>query len=147
MATGKNIRTYFDGSWHEGDIAVMKAADHGMWLGSNVFDGARLANGLTPDLDKHCARVNASAAALMVTYTLYTLLPGALLALEVPESRAGEPGMIWTIPFVAYGVLRYLYLVYRQEQGERPEKLLTGDIPLFLSVAGYGAVVAWVVYL
>ena len=38
MATGKNIRTYFNGSWHEGDIAVMKAADHGMWLGSNVFD-------------------------------------------------------------------------------------------------------------
>lgn len=91
--------------------------------------------------------VSVVAAALMVTYTLYTLLPGALLALEVPESRAGEPGMIWTIPFVAYGVLRYLYLVYRQEQGERPEKLLTGDIPLFLSVAGYGAVVAWVVYL
>ena len=84
---------------------------------------------------------------LLVTYTLYTLLPGALLALEVPESRAGEPGMIWTIPFVAYGVLRYLYLVYRQEQGERPEKLLTGDLPLFVSVAGYGAVVAWVVYL
>ena len=72
MATGKNIRTYFNGSWHEGDIAVMKAADHGMWLGSNVFDGARLANGLTPDLDKHCARVNASAAALMVTPTVTT---------------------------------------------------------------------------
>ena len=91
--------------------------------------------------------VSVVAAALLVTYTLYTLLPGALLALEVPESRAGEPGMIWTIPFVAYGVLRYLYLVYRQEQGERPEKLLTGDLPLFLSVAGYGAVVGWVVYL
>ena len=91
--------------------------------------------------------VSVVAAALLVTYTLYTLLPGALLALEVPESRAGEPGMIWTIPFVAYGVLRYLYLVYRQEQGERPEKLLTGDLPLFVSVAGYGAVVAWVVYL
>ena len=70
MATGKNIRTYFNGSWHEGDIAVMKAADHGMWLGSNVFDGARLANGLTPDLDRHCARVNASAEALMVTPTV-----------------------------------------------------------------------------
>ena len=70
MATGTNIRTYHNGSWHEGDIAVMKAADHGMWLGSNVFDGARLAHGLTPDLDKHCARVNASAAALMVTPTV-----------------------------------------------------------------------------
>ena len=70
MPTGSNIKTYFDGTWHDGDIAVMKAADHGMWLGSNVFDGARFANGLTPDLDRHCARVNASAEALMVTPTI-----------------------------------------------------------------------------
>ena len=70
MATGINIRTYFNGAWHDGDVPLMNAADHGMWLGSNVFDGARLANGLTPDLDKHCARVNASARALMVTPTV-----------------------------------------------------------------------------
>ena len=72
MATGKNIRTYFNGKWLDGDVAVMRAADHGMWLGSNVFDGARLVNGLTPDLDRHCARVNASAAALMVTPSVTT---------------------------------------------------------------------------
>lgn len=70
MATGTNIRTYFNGTWHEGDIPVMNAADHGMWLGSNVFDGARFFEGLTPDLNKHCARVNASAKALMVTPTV-----------------------------------------------------------------------------
>ncbi|MEQ8294393.1 MAG: branched-chain amino acid aminotransferase [Roseovarius sp.] len=70
MPTGTNIKTYFNGTWHDADIAVMNAADHGMWLGSNVFDGARLAHGLTPDLDKHCARVNASARALMVTPTV-----------------------------------------------------------------------------
>ena len=72
MATGSNIRTYFEGTWHEGDLPVMRAADHGMWLGSNVFDGARYAHGLTPDLDKHCARVNASARALMVDPTVST---------------------------------------------------------------------------
>jgi branched-chain amino acid aminotransferase len=72
MATGSNIRTYFNGTWHDGDLSVMRAADHGMWLGSNVFDGARYAHGLTPDLDKHCARVNASARALMVEPTVST---------------------------------------------------------------------------
>ncbi|MEL6648037.1 MAG: branched-chain amino acid aminotransferase [Pseudomonadota bacterium] len=72
MPTGINVRTYFHGTWHEGDIAVMNAADHGMWLGSNVFDGARFFDGVTPDLDKHCARVNASAEALMVTPTIST---------------------------------------------------------------------------
>lgn len=70
MAFGKNIRTYFDGRWHEGDIAVMRAADHGIWQGSSVFDGARLFDGLAPDLDLHLARVNRSAEALMITPTV-----------------------------------------------------------------------------
>lgn len=70
MAAGKTIRTYFEGRWHDGDIAVMKAADHGSWLGTSVFDGARAVNGLTPDLLAHCARVNRSAEALMITPTV-----------------------------------------------------------------------------
>lgn len=72
MATGSNIRTYFEGRWHDGDLAVMKAADHGSWLGTTVFDGARFFNGLAPDLEAHCARVNRSAQALMITPTVGT---------------------------------------------------------------------------
>jgi len=70
MATGKNIRTYFNGQWIEGDAPIMRAADHGSWLGSSVFDGARYVNGLAPDLEPHCARVNRSAEALMLTPTV-----------------------------------------------------------------------------
>ncbi len=70
MATGTNIRTYFNGEWHQGDALIIRAADHGAWLGSGVFDGARQAHGLTPDLDRHCARVNNSARALMLTPTV-----------------------------------------------------------------------------
>ncbi|WP_421905224.1 branched-chain amino acid aminotransferase [Mameliella sp.] len=72
MATGTNIRTYFNGTWHEGDAMVMRAADHGAWLGSSVFDGARFAQGVTPDLDAHCARVNRSAEAMMLRPTVTT---------------------------------------------------------------------------
>jgi len=72
MATGTNIRTYFEGSWHNGDLSVIKAADHGAWLGTTVFDGARLFDGLAPDLEKHCARINRSATALMITPTVLT---------------------------------------------------------------------------
>lgn len=72
MATGTNIRTYFEGAWHEGDVPIMRAGDHGAWLGSSVFDGARLAHGLVPDLDLHCARVNRSAEALMLEPTVAT---------------------------------------------------------------------------
>ena len=70
MATGTNIRTYFEGRWHDGDVTIMRAADHGAWLGSTVFDGARYAHGLTPDLHPHMARVNRSAEALMMTPTV-----------------------------------------------------------------------------
>lgn len=63
------VRTYFEGRWHDGDLAVMKASDHGIWQGSSVFDGARRFDGLVPDLDKHCERLNRSAEALMITPT------------------------------------------------------------------------------
>ncbi|MFT7593811.1 MAG: branched-chain amino acid aminotransferase [Paracoccaceae bacterium] len=72
MATGTNIRTYFEGQWHNDDTPIIRAADHGAWLGSGVFDGARLFEGMTPDLEPHCARVNRSAAALMLTPTVST---------------------------------------------------------------------------
>ncbi|KKM99977.1 hypothetical protein LCGC14_1142400, partial [marine sediment metagenome] len=70
MATGTNIRTYHDGRWHDGDIPIMHAADHGAWLGSTVFDGARYFDGMAPDLLAHCQRVNRSARALMMTPTV-----------------------------------------------------------------------------
>ena len=67
MATGQNIHTYFEGKWKKGNLAIMHAADHGAWLGSSVFDGARYFNGVAPDLLAHCERVNHSAKALMLT--------------------------------------------------------------------------------
>lgn len=69
MATGTNIRTYYNGTWHRGDIPVMCAADHGAWLGTTVFDGARYFEGIAPDLQAHCDRINRSAEALMITPT------------------------------------------------------------------------------
>lgn len=70
MALGQNLRTYFEGTWHDGDAPIMRAADHGAWLGSNVFDGARYFDGVAPDLEAHCARVNRSAEALLITPTV-----------------------------------------------------------------------------
>lgn len=53
--------TYFQDRWHEGNIPIMGPRTHGLWLGSTVFDGARVFEGVAPDLDLHCARVNQSA--------------------------------------------------------------------------------------
>ena len=70
MATGSNVRTFFEGTWYSEDKYVMRAADHGSWLGSSVFDGARYVDGVAPDLKAHCDRVNHSAEAMMITPTV-----------------------------------------------------------------------------
>ena len=70
MATGSNVRTFFEGSWYSEDKYVMRAADHGSWLGTSVFDGARYVDGVAPDLKAHCDRVNNSAEAMMITPTV-----------------------------------------------------------------------------
>jgi branched-chain amino acid aminotransferase len=62
--------TFIDGRWIEGDAPVMTARSHAAWLASVVFDGARAFEGVTPDLDRHCARVNHSAVALGLKPTL-----------------------------------------------------------------------------
>ncbi len=53
--------TFFENEWQEGNVAIMGPRTHGAWLGSTVFDGARHFEGVAPDLDLHCARVNVSA--------------------------------------------------------------------------------------
>jgi branched-chain amino acid aminotransferase len=53
--------TFFEDDWHEGNVPIMGARTHAAWLGTSVFDGARAFEGVTPDLDLHCARINASA--------------------------------------------------------------------------------------
>jgi branched-chain amino acid aminotransferase len=53
--------TFFEGKWHEGNAPIMGPRTHAAWLGSTVFDGARAFEGVAPDLDRHCARVNWSS--------------------------------------------------------------------------------------
>ena len=56
--------TFFEDDWHEGNVPIMGPRTHAAWLCTSVFDGARAFEGVTPDLDLHCARVNASAEAM-----------------------------------------------------------------------------------
>jgi 4-hydroxybenzoate polyprenyltransferase len=54
--------------------------------------------------------------------------------------------LTWTIPFVLYGIFRYLYLVHRKEQGGSPTDILLTDLPLLLDVALWGLAIAAIVY-
>ncbi|MAH83149.1 MAG: branched chain amino acid aminotransferase [Rhodospirillaceae bacterium TMED8] len=49
--------TFANGKWHEGNPALLHPRDHGLWLGSAVFDGARSLGGALPDLLAHCQRL------------------------------------------------------------------------------------------
>ena len=64
--------TFFDGKWQEGNVPIMGPRTHAAWLCSVVFDGARRFEGVTPDLDLHCARVNESAKKLFLRPTVST---------------------------------------------------------------------------
>ncbi|MAI44958.1 MAG: branched-chain amino acid aminotransferase [Hyphomicrobiaceae bacterium TMED74] len=64
MANQSETWTYLDGDWHNGNVLVAGPRTHAFWLGSSVFNGARAFEGVTPDLDRHCERLNQSARAL-----------------------------------------------------------------------------------
>ena len=65
------------------------------------------------------------ATSVMLTYSLYSFTAGSL-----PENHA----MMFTIPFVVYGVFRYLYLVHVKNLGESPEDILITDLPLIATI-------------
>ena len=64
MADWSQTFTFFDGRWLEGNPPLLGPRSHAFWLASSVFDGARAFEGVAPDLDKHCARLNRSAKAM-----------------------------------------------------------------------------------
>lgn len=67
-------------------------------------------------------------AATLMAYGLYTFTADGL-----PENNS----MMLTIPFVLYGIFRYLYLVHVKKEGGSPEDVLLRDLPILLTVAGW----------
>lgn len=78
-------------------------------------------------------------ASCLTAYAFYTLAP------ETLEKYRTEK-LALTIPFVIYGIFRYLYLVHRREQGGSPSEVLLTDRPLLLAVALWAVAVVVIVY-
>jgi 4-hydroxybenzoate polyprenyltransferase len=70
------------------------------------------------------------AASTVISYCLYTF--------TARDSKA----MMMTIPFVVFGVFRYLLLMHRRDLGEEPEEILLRDLPILLCIAGWAACAA-----
>jgi 4-hydroxybenzoate polyprenyltransferase len=71
--------------------------------------------------------VTVVAASTVISYCLYTF--------TARDSKA----MMVTIPFVVFGVFRYLLLMHRRDLGEEPEEVLLRDLPILLCIAGWAA--------
>jgi len=71
--------------------------------------------------------ISVVTASTVVAYTFYTISP------EV-EDKLGVKHLELSIPFVLYGIFRYLYLIHRQDKGGSPSRILYTDIPILLNV-------------
>jgi 4-hydroxybenzoate polyprenyltransferase len=83
--------------------------------------------------------ISVVTASTVVAYAFYTLSP------EV-EGKLGTKYMDLTIPFVLYGVFRYLYLIHQKEGGGSPTKMLLGDAPLLVNIILWFFAVILIIY-
>ncbi len=88
-------------------------------------------------LDQMIAVVTSATA---VAYALYCMSGETV-------RRFGSEKLLWTAPFVLYGIFRYLYLVYRRGEGGSPEELIVRDAPLLLATALWIGAAAALIYL
>jgi len=75
-------------------------------------------------LDQMIAVVTAST---LIAYCLYTI------SVKTVE-RFGTTNLLFTVPFVLYGIFRYLYLIHQKGKGDSPESLIIRDYPLLINI-------------
>jgi 4-hydroxybenzoate polyprenyltransferase len=90
-----------------------------------------------PMLDQMISIVTAS---IIMAYSMATFSAPA-----VP--RDPYPMLMITVPFVVYGIFRYLYLIYQRDAGGSPEELVLKDLPLAASIVLWGICVLVLLFL
>jgi len=83
--------------------------------------------------------ISVVTASTVIAYAFYTLSPDV-------ESKLGTKHMDLTIPFVLYGVFRYLYLIHQKEGGGSPTKMLLNDKPILANIILWLISVVLIVY-
>jgi 4-hydroxybenzoate polyprenyltransferase len=83
--------------------------------------------------------ISVVTASCLIAYAVYTMAP------ETVQKYRTER-LAWTIPFVLYGIFRYLYLVHQKEKGGSPTDILVTDRPLLLNVFLWALALLWIVY-
>jgi 4-hydroxybenzoate polyprenyltransferase len=118
-------------------LALAKRRQELTLLQDGAIEHRRILGEYSPYLlDQMIAVVTAST---VVSYALYTLAPETV-------SKFGTDRLVWTLPFVLFGILRYLYLVHQKEEGGNPSRVLLNDRPILVTVALWAATVVALIY-
>jgi 4-hydroxybenzoate polyprenyltransferase len=80
-----------------------------------------------------------ATACTVMSYSLYTVSPQTV-------HRFGNRNLVFTIPFVLYGIYRYLYLIHQKNLGGNPTKELVRDLPLLIDALLWALVVVLIIY-
>jgi 4-hydroxybenzoate polyprenyltransferase len=106
-------------------LALAKRRGELVLVGADATPGRPVLEGYSLALVDQLVTV--VAASTVISYCLYTF--------TARDSKA----MMVTIPFVVFGVFRYLLLMHRRDLGEEPEEVLLRDLPILLCIAGWAA--------
>jgi len=114
-------------------LAFSKRRHEIVSLGDDAADHRKILDEYSPYfLDQIIAVVTSST---LVAYMVYTV-----------EAEATSAYLPLTIPFVLYGIFRYLYLVHKKEQGGNPTRILVSDLPLLMNIALWVGTVYLILY-
>ena len=75
----------------------------------------------------------------LIAYILYTISPETV-------AKFGTDNLKYTVPFVLYGIFRYLYLMHQRNEGGSPEKVLLNDMPILITVILYCLTACFILY-
>jgi 4-hydroxybenzoate polyprenyltransferase len=78
-------------------------------------------------------------AATLIAYSTYTIAPATV-------ARFQSPALVYTIPFVVYGIFRYVYLVLERQSGGNPTEVLLTDVPLLVNILLWLLAVGLILY-
>ncbi len=86
------------------------------------------------------AFIGVVTASTVVSYAIYAIWPGTV-------EKVGSANLVYTVPFVVYGVFRYLYLIYTTPAGGgKPSRSLVTDAPLAINILLWIVAVVVVIY-
>jgi 4-hydroxybenzoate polyprenyltransferase len=118
-------------------LALSKRRHELVTLELNAPSHRKVLSEYSPDLlDQMMSVVTAST---VIAYSLYTMS-------EETITRVGTRNLIYTVPFVLYGIFRYLYLIHKKGEGGNPEMVLITDKPLMIDILLWVITVAIVLY-